>query len=107
MMIGQILADLPVEIVRSEKWIGIIARRMRIDGPMDDAMPFVLGAEQWVTIKDAHIFRLLVGRDDERDEFYARLNNAERIKYLPERSGNAPMFERAFRIELTRASRLA
>ena len=106
MMIGQILADFPVEIIRREKRIGIVARCFGIDGLMDDAMPLILGAEHRVMIQDTHIFWFLIGRDDKRDKFCARPNDTERVEYFPECSRDAAMLERTFRIELTCASSL-
>lgn len=100
MVIGQILAYLSIEIVRREQWIGKGPRQMGIDGLVDDAMLFILAAEQWMSIQNAHIVGFLVGRDDKRGVCGARPDDTKGIEYLPEGSADAAMFERAFCIEL-------
>ena len=66
MMIGLVLAQLPVEVVGSEQGIQPRTRQFAIDRTMGDAVVLILGTKQRMTIENAAIVRLVVGDKDQR-----------------------------------------
>ena len=88
-MIGLIFPKLSVEVVGSEQGVQPGTGQFAIDRTMGDAVGFILGTKQRMTIESPDIVRLVVGDENQRVGRGRGTFEGESVEDIAEGTGNA------------------
>ena len=98
-MVGLILMDFAIDVVRGEKGVLEGSWQLRADADVGNPVLLVLFGEKWMMVKNPHVIGLFVGDDSEGPPWLRRPITFERVEDVTEGSPDSAPFEMNFPIK--------